>query len=128
MNRSAQDGEWSSPHYGGEGVLPVAPRCVRATRWGRASSNSGRPGIVQGAGMAGIVRHSQTKGRATGNAKPGLKPPGGIGADISVSEVPADAVPGVGSGHGTLERSRNKRLRIVTGEWRRRSRPKGRSE
>jgi hypothetical protein len=33
-----------------------------------------------------------------------------------VSEVPADAVPGVGSGHGTLERSRNKRLRIVTGE------------
>jgi hypothetical protein len=27
-----------------------------------------------GEGMAGIVRHSQTKGRATGDAKPGLKP------------------------------------------------------
>src|SRR4051812_36973230 len=27
--------------------------------------------------MAGIGRHSQTKGRATGNAKPGLEPPGG---------------------------------------------------
>ena len=51
-----------------------------------------------------------------------------VGADISASEVPADAVPGVGSGHGTLERSRNKRLRIVTGERRRRSGPKGRSE
>ena len=37
-----------------------------------------------------------------------------VGADISASEVPADAVPGVGSGHGTLERSRNKRLRIET--------------
>jgi hypothetical protein len=25
MNRSAKDGEWSSPHYGGEGVW-VPPR------------------------------------------------------------------------------------------------------
>src|SRR4029453_17274950 len=57
--------------------------------------------------------NSQTKGRATGS--PAWSHPA-VGADISVSEVPADAVPGVGSGHGTLERSRNKRLRIVTGE------------
>src|SRR3954463_12053144 len=54
--------------------------------------------------------------------------PPAVGADISASEVPADAVPGVGSGHGTLERSRNKRLRIAASERRRRSGPKGRSE
>src|SRR6266850_5281814 len=34
-------------------------------------------GIVRRQGMAGIVRHSQTKGRATGNAKPSLKPANG---------------------------------------------------
>src|SRR5215475_6860378 len=56
------------------GFHSVAPRCVRTTRWGRCVNDSGRPGIVQRRGMAGIVRHSQTKGRATGNAKPGLKP------------------------------------------------------
>ena len=33
--------------------------------------------------------------------------------DISASEVPADAVPGVGSGRGTLERSQSKRLRTA---------------
>src|SRR5918995_1707575 len=76
-------------------------------------------------GMAGIGRHSQTKGRATGS--PAWSHPA-VGADISVSEVPTDAVPGVGSGHGTLERSRNKRLRIAASERRRRSGPKGRSE
>ena len=59
------------------GFHSVAPRCVRTTRWGRCVNDSGRPGIVQRRGMAGIVRHSQTKGRATGNAKPGLKPPDG---------------------------------------------------
>ena len=79
MNRSAKDGEWSSPHYRGEGVW-VPPRRTKVCAGdtvGKSVSNSGRPGIVQGAGMAGIVRHSQTKGRATGNAKPGLEPPGG---------------------------------------------------
>jgi len=68
--------------------------------------------------MAGIVRHSQTKGRATGNAKPSLKP-ATVGVDISASEIPADAVPGVGSGRGTLERDQNKRFRIATIERRR---------
>ena len=90
------------------GFHSVAPRCVRTTRWGRCVSDSGRPGIVQRKGMAGIVRHSQTKGRATGNAKPGLHPT--VGA---VSEIPADAVPGVGSGRGTRERDQSKRSRIV---------------
>ena len=115
MNRSAKDGEWSSPHYRGEGVwVPPRRTKVRAgDTVGKSVSDSGRPGIVQGVGMAGIVRHSQTKGRATGS--PAWSHPA-VGADISASEVPADAVPGVGSGHGTLERSRNKRLRIVTGE------------
>jgi hypothetical protein len=53
MNRSAQDGEWSSLHDGGEGVwfLPIAPWCVRATRWGRGAGDPGRPGIVQAGGM-----------------------------------------------------------------------------
>jgi hypothetical protein len=94
------------------GFHSVAPRCVRTTRWGRGVNDSGRPGIVQRKGMAGIVRHSQTKGRATGNAKPGLKPLT-VGTDISVSEIPANAVPGVGSGRGTLERDQSKRSRIV---------------
>src|SRR6476620_10550899 len=86
MNRSAKDGARSSLHYGGEdiGFHSVAPRCVRATRWGRCVSDSGRPGIVQRRGMAGIVRHSQTKGRAPGNAKPGLKPSEG-GSDIEAA-------------------------------------------
>src|SRR5215475_5069436 len=79
MNRSAKDGEWSSLHYGGEGVWfhPIAPRCVRATRWGRGVGDPGRPGIVRVEGMVEIVRHPQTKGWATGNANIDLKPPGG---------------------------------------------------
>src|SRR4029450_7469134 len=32
-----------------------------------------------------------------------------VGADISASEVPADAVPGVGAGHITQERGHSKR-------------------
>jgi hypothetical protein len=36
-NRSAKSGTRSSLHYGGEGdlILPTAPRCVRAARYGR---------------------------------------------------------------------------------------------
>jgi len=52
------------------------------------------------------------KGEPTAKANPDLKPPA-VGADISASEIPADAVPGVGSRHGTLERSQSKRLRIA---------------
>ena len=50
MNRSAEDGEWSSPHSGAKahGFHPVAPRCVRATRWGRASVTQG--GLVSSIG------------------------------------------------------------------------------
>jgi len=33
--------------------------------------------------------------------------------DISESEVPVDAVPGFGVGNSTVERSQNKRLRIM---------------
>ena len=115
MNRSAEDGAWSSPHYGDEGAwVPLRRTKVCAgDTVGKSVSDSGRPGIVRRQGMARILRHSQTKGRATGS--PAWSHPA-VGADISASEVPADAVPGVGSGHGTLERSRNKRLRIVTGE------------
>jgi hypothetical protein len=53
MNRSAQEGAWSSLHEGGEGAWfhPIAPRCVRATRWGRGAGAPGRPGIVRTAGL-----------------------------------------------------------------------------
>jgi hypothetical protein len=57
MNRSAKDGEWSSPHYGGEGNWVPLRRtkvCAGDTA-GKSVSNSGRPGIVQRAGMAGIM-------------------------------------------------------------------------
>jgi hypothetical protein len=79
MNRSAEDGAWSSPHYGDEGAwVPLRRTKVCADDTvGKNVSDSGRPGIVQRQGMAGIVRHSQTKGRATGNAKPSLEPASG---------------------------------------------------
>jgi len=79
MNRSAKDGAWSSPHYGDEGAwVPLRRTKVCASDTvGKNVSDSGRPGIVRRQGMAGIVRHSQTKGRATGNAKPSLKPANG---------------------------------------------------
>src|SRR5215467_9018052 len=115
MNRSAKNGARSSPHYGGEGawVHSVAPRCVRATRWGRALVTQGDLASSKGKGMAGILRHSQTKGRANRErkAQPGATP--AAGADISASEISTDAVPGVGSGRGTRERGQNKRPRIV---------------
>ena len=61
INRSAKDGARSSPHYGAKafGFHSVAPRCVRATRWGRCVNDLGRPNIVQRKGMAG-VRHLST--------------------------------------------------------------------
>src|SRR3954465_6448960 len=116
MNRSAEDGEWSSPHDGGEGtgVPPRRTKGCAGDTVGKSVSDPGRPGIVHREGMAGIVRHSQTKGRETGNAKPGLKPPM-VGADISASEGPTEAVPGVGSGRGTQERGQSKRPRIAAG-------------
>ena len=61
------------------GFHPVAPRCVRATRWGRARVTQGDLVSSEREGMVEIVRHPQTKGRATGNANVGLKPPGGRG-------------------------------------------------
>jgi hypothetical protein len=39
------------------GFLLVAPRCVRATRWGRDGCDPGRPGIVQTEGKVEIVWH-----------------------------------------------------------------------
>src|SRR3954447_24803091 len=38
-----------------------------------------------------------------------------VGADISASEIPTEAVPGVGSGRGTQERGQSKRPRIAAG-------------
>jgi hypothetical protein len=88
------------------------PRCVRATRGGRSIGDPGRSGIVQRAGKVEIVRHPQTKGRATGNANVNLEPLA-VGVDISASEIPAEAVPEVGAGRGTQERRQSKRRRTV---------------
>ena len=73
MNQSAKDGEWSSPHYGGEGEwFCPSYQGVWATRWGRGVGDPGRPGIVRAAGVAEIMPHPQTKGRETGKANIGL--------------------------------------------------------
>jgi hypothetical protein len=95
------------------GFHSVAPRCVRTTRWGRCVSDSGRPGIVQRR-RYGWNSATLANERASKQAKqtPAWSHPK-VGADISVSEIPADAVPGVGSGRGTLERDQSKRSRIV---------------
>ena len=116
MNRSAEDGEWSSPRLGAKahGFHPVAPRCVRATRWGRASVTQGDLVSSIGKGWLEECDTRRRKGEETGNAKPGLKPPM-VGADISASEIPTEAVPGVGSGRGTQERGQSKRPRIAAG-------------
>jgi len=56
MNRSAEDGEWSSPHYGGEGtgVPPRRTKVCAGDTVGKSVSDPGRPGIVRWEGMAGI--------------------------------------------------------------------------
>src|SRR4051795_7073906 len=55
MNRSAEDGEWSSPHYGGEGtwVPPRRTKVCAGDTVGKSVSDPGRPGIVHREGMAG---------------------------------------------------------------------------
>jgi hypothetical protein len=123
MNRSAEDGEWSSPHYGGEGIW-VPPRRTKVCAGdtvGKSVSDSGRPGIVQGAGMAGIVRHSQTKGRATVNAKPGLEPPGGrCGYKRERSSGQCGARSRIGarySGTESEQKAPDRRRRAATPVW-----------
>src|SRR3954471_7133035 len=49
MNRSAEDGEWSSPHDGGEGtwVPPRRTKVCAGDTVGKSVSDPGRPGIVR---------------------------------------------------------------------------------
>src|SRR5258705_6139011 len=72
MNRSAKDGERSSPHYGGEGVThsPIEPRCLLAARYGRFMRDPRRP--------VGVLALNQ------------------VSDPISESEMGSDAPPGVG--------------------------------
>ena len=72
MNRSAEDGEWSSPHDGGEGtwVPPRRTKVCAGDTVGKSVSDPGRPGIVHREGMAGIVRHSQRKGEKQATQSP----------------------------------------------------------
>src|SRR5215203_159432 len=55
MNRSAEDGEWSSPHDGGEGtgVPPRRTTVCAGDTVGKSVSDPGRPGIVHREGMYG---------------------------------------------------------------------------
>ena len=106
---------------------PIAPRCVRATRWGRDASDPGRPGIVRAEGKVEMMWHPQTKGRATEKTNIDLEPRK-VGADISESEIPADAVSGIGSGNSTQERDgkhkvsdrcfEQRRWRVQKARWR----------
>ena len=74
-----------------------------------------------------MVWHPQTKGRATEKTNIDLEPRK-VGADISESEVPADAVPGIGSGNSTQERDtehkisdrcfKQRRWRVQKARWR----------
>src|ERR1700741_5054067 len=109
------------------GFHSVAPRCVRATRWGRTSVTQGD--LVSSEGKVWLEKWDTRRRKG---AKPGTQSPtrtrSGVGADISASEIPADAVPGVGSGRGTLERDQNKRSRIATIERQRRLAPKDQPE
>src|SRR5260370_42567654 len=72
MNRSAKDGERSSPHYGGEGVThsPIEPRCLLTARYGRFMRDPRRP--------VGVLVLNQ------------------VSDPISESETGSDAPPGVG--------------------------------
>src|SRR5215467_6769517 len=79
---------------------------------GKSVSDSGRPGIVQreryGWNTATLANERASKQRTQ---SPAWSHPE-VGADISGSEISADAVPGVGTGRGTLERGQSKRPRI----------------
>jgi hypothetical protein len=68
------------------GFLLVVPRCVRATRWGRGVGDPGRPGIVHPVGRDHRM----------------------VGVDRSGSEVPPEAVPGVGAKRMTQEHGQSK--------------------
>ena len=95
---------------------------MEAKAWGSSPAYHGVCGrhggeethVPQGEGKVGSRGgwHSQTKGRATENTNIGLQPLE-VGMDRSGSEVPAEALPGVGAGHSTQERRQNKRRRSV---------------
>ena len=54
MNRSAEDGEWSSPHYGGEGVLIHPPYQGVCGRHGTEDQDVTPGGLVRFPGGIGI--------------------------------------------------------------------------
>ena len=74
-----------------------------------------------------MMWHPQTKGRATEKTNIDLEPCA-VGADISESEIPADAVSGIGSGNSTQERDgkhkvsdrcfEQRRWRVQKARWR----------
>ena len=130
MNRSAKDGAKVEPALlGRRHRVPLRRTKVCAgDTVGKRVSDSGRPGIVQRE-RYGWNTATLANERAS---KQGMQSPAwshlAVGADISASEIPTDAVPGVGSGRGTRERGQSKRPRIVIIVWRRRAEPKDRAE
>lgn len=90
-----------APIFADHRFRPVVPRCVRTTRWGRGVSDPGRPGIVRLGryGCYGVTPADERAGQqGTQSATCSHQEVGGA---ISMSEVPADAVPGVGAGRIT---------------------------
>jgi hypothetical protein len=130
MNRSAKDGAKVEPAlWGRRHRVPLRRTKVCAgDTVGKSVSDSGRPGIVQkeryGWNSATLANERASKQGMQSPAYSHLA----VGADISASEIPTDAVLGVGSGRGTLKRGQSKRPRIVIFVWRRRTDPKGRLE
>ena len=111
MNGRPKYGAWSSSHYGDEGAWVPLRRikvCAGDTV-GKSVSDLGRPGIVRRQGMAGIVRHSQTKGRATGTQSPARSPPRVGRNERKRNSDRCGARSSIG--RGTLERDQNKRFR-----------------
>jgi hypothetical protein len=72
--------------------------------------------LVESNGQVG-VRWCGTRERKGGQRRPQTSPwsQPEVGRDISGSEVPAEALPGVGTGYGTQERRQNRRRRH--GAW-----------
>ena len=129
MNRSAEDGEWSSPHYGGEGtwVPPRRTKVCAGDTVGKSVSDPGRPGIVHREGMAGISATLADERARNRQRKARPEAPDGRGGYKRKRNSDRSGA-GVGSGRGTEERGRAKGPGSLPDERRRRSDPKGRPE
>lgn len=117
MKRSAQAGEWSSLHDGGEGMR-VPPHRTRVCAgdtvgkpevcpreaWYRPRGRDGREAVPPADERAG----QRGTPRATCSHQ-------AVGGDLGARDLPAEAVPGVGAGHTPHERGQRQRPRSAAG-------------